>query len=162
MVESLSLITTISCRQRVNLHAYFDPWHSTEDCPYKHPTHILPKDVRERVMQHNALHGAENKNYCKNQDLPNAKASPPQAASAIVTSTDTNQISDSKKKTSSEDSQNVVDLPDADEIVETEYFDIPLLPPTANSASVSDTALYSDLEPDTIVTDPLQYLSYES
>jgi hypothetical protein len=153
-----------SCLLCSNKHV--NPWHATEDCPYKHPTQILPKDVRKHVMQHNALHGAEKKNYTKDQDLHNAKASPPQAASAITTSTDTDQITTSIN-TSSENFAtaplpDVMDLPGNDEIVETEYFDIPLPPPMANAASISNSALYHDLEPDTIVTDPLQYLSYES
>ncbi len=54
------------------------------------------------------------------------------------------------------------DLHDDCEIVETEYFDLPLPPPTANLASTSHSNQYQDIEPDTILTDPLQYLSYES
>jgi hypothetical protein len=42
-----------------------NPWHPTENCPYKHPTQILPVDVCKRVMQHNALHGAEKKDCTK-------------------------------------------------------------------------------------------------
>jgi hypothetical protein len=47
------------CQLCFNKHV--NPWHPTENCPYKHPTQILPRDVREHVMQHNALHGAEKK-----------------------------------------------------------------------------------------------------
>ncbi len=55
------------CKLCLNKHP--NPWHSENNCPYKHLTHIIPKDVRERVMQHNALHGAEKKAYSKNQHL---------------------------------------------------------------------------------------------
>jgi len=52
------------------LNKHVNPWHGSDSCPYKHPTHILPKDVRERVMQHNALHGAEKRDFSKDQDTP--------------------------------------------------------------------------------------------
>ena len=58
------------CKLCLNKHT--NPWHSEDDCPNKHPTQIIPKHIRERVMQHNALHGAENRNYSKNQDTPDA------------------------------------------------------------------------------------------
>jgi len=150
-----------SCLLCNNKHA--NPWHPTENCPYKHPTQILPKDVRERVMQHNALHGAKKKDYNIDQDLPALKASPPQAAIAMTTNIEsTSNLSDS----SSYD-QNIVSPPsdlllEEDEIIETEYFDLPLPPPMANIASIPSSDLYKDLEPDTVITDPLQYLSYES
>jgi hypothetical protein len=72
------------CKLCLNKHP--NPWHSENNCPYKHLTHIIPKDVRERVMQHNALHGAENKAYSKNQDTPSDTKKPPLAAvhSAII------------------------------------------------------------------------------
>jgi hypothetical protein len=150
-----------SCLLCNNKHA--NPWHPTENCPYKHPTQILPKDVRERVMQHNALHGAEKKDYNKNQDLPTLKASPPQAATAMTTHIE----SPSNLSDSSSNDQNVVSPPsdlllEEDEIIETEYFDLPLPPPMANIASIPSSDFYKNLEPDTVITDPLQYLSYES
>jgi len=40
-------------------------------------------------MQHNALHGAEKKDYTKDQDIPTTKSTPPQAASAVSTPDDT-------------------------------------------------------------------------
>jgi len=152
-----------SCLLCNNIHA--NPWHPTENCPYKHPTQILPKDIRERVMQHNALHGAEKKDYTKDQDLPNTKPSPPQAASAITTSLEEIQ-NPSSPDTSFEShptiSSNNDTFDDNNEIIDTEYFDLPLAPPIANAASIPTSQLYTDLEPDTIITDPLQYLSYES
>ena len=68
---------------------------------------------------------------------------------------------------SSSNDQNVVSPPsdlllEEDEIIETEYFDLPLPPPMANIASIPSSDFYKDLEPDTVITDPLQYLSYES
>jgi hypothetical protein len=71
------------CQLCFNKHV--NPWHPTENCPYKHPTQILPRDVRERVMQHNALHGAEKKDFIKTQDVQNAKHTPPQATGHSAT-----------------------------------------------------------------------------
>jgi hypothetical protein len=79
MISSACRPTCLLCYNK-----HVNPWHPTEHCPYKHPTHILPKDVRERVMQHNALHGSEKQDYNKEQDLPQTKSTPPQAASAIL------------------------------------------------------------------------------
>ena len=116
-------------------------------------------------MQHNALHGAEKKDYTKDQDLPNTKPSPPQAASSITTSIEEIQNL-SSPNTSFEShptiSSNNNNLDDNNEIIDTEYFDLPLAPPIANAASIPTSQLYNDLDPDTIITDPLQYLSYES
>jgi hypothetical protein len=158
-------ILTAACRPNCllcnNKHA--NPWHPTENCPYKHPTQILPKDVRKRVMQHSALHGAEKKDYTKDQDLPNSKPSPPQAASAITTTDEYLPVT-STQSIDPPTLEHVESVPvhDEDEIIDTEYFDLPLPAPTANVASVSSTDLYQDLEPDTVNCNPLQYLSYES
>jgi hypothetical protein len=50
-----------NCSLCFNKHP--NPWHDTDHCPFKHTTHIIDKDVRERVMQHNALYGAENRQF---------------------------------------------------------------------------------------------------
>jgi hypothetical protein len=144
-----------------NKHA--NPWHPTENCPYKHPTQSLPIDVCKRVMQHNALHGAEKKDYTKDQYLPNSKPSPPQAARTITTTDEYLPVS-SSQSVDQPSLEHVESVPihDEDEIIDTEYFDLPLPTPTENIASVSSTDLYQDLEPDTVICDPLQYLSYES
>jgi hypothetical protein len=54
------------CNLCYNTHV--NPWHSTEHCPYKHPTHILSKDIHECIMQYNAVHGAEKQGFTKTQD----------------------------------------------------------------------------------------------
>jgi len=51
---------------------------------------------------------------------------------------------------------------DDNEIIETEYFDIPLVSATANAASTTMDTPYADIESDAVITDHLQYLSYES
>jgi hypothetical protein len=109
-------------------------------------------------MQHNALHVAEKKDYTKDQDLPNSKPSPPQAARTITTTDEYLPVSSSQ----SIDQHSLkhgesVPIHDEDEIIDTEYFDLPLPTPTENVASVSSTDLYQDLEPDTVICDPLQY-----
>jgi hypothetical protein len=49
-----------------------------------------------------------------------------------------------------------------DEVINTEYFDIPLPPASANVATTFDSTFYQDVDPDTVITDLLQYLSNES
>ncbi len=112
-------------------------------------------------MQHNALHGAEKKDYTKEQDIPTTKSTPPQAASAVSTPDDKLLDSSMSSSNNTTDSSSDLLFSTDDEIIETEYFDIPLPPPTANIAS-SSSPTFQDLEPDTVVTDPLQYLAYES
>jgi len=51
---------------------------------------------------------------------------------------------------------------DDNEIIETEYFDIPFVSATANAASTTMDTPYADIESDAVITDHLQYLSYES
>jgi hypothetical protein len=88
-------------------------------------------------MQHNALHGAEKKDYTKDQDLPTTKPSPPQAASATITFTE-EIVSDSLHEVSPQSHPTISSdndiLHEDDEIVDTEYFDLPLAPPIANAA----------------------------
>ncbi len=156
------------CKLCLNKHT--NPWHSEDNCPYKHPTHIIPKDIRERVMQHNALHGAENRNYSKNQDTPDATKTPPIATghSAVTTSTEILPELPSDQSASNLDTDSpqatIDDLDPTLEIVNTEYFDVPFPPATANRVtSTSDqTPFFNDIDPDEIITDHLQYLSYNS
>jgi len=156
------------CQLCFNKHV--NPWHPTENCPYKHPTQILPRDVRERVMQHNALHGAEKKDYNKTQDVPNALSSPPQATghsataleSLIPPSTLSEQPTSDSVDSSTSHNSETPSLHDSDEIVETEYFDIPIAPAEANAATINNAATFSDIDSDSIITDHLQYLSYDS
>ena len=114
-------------------------------------------------MQHNALHGAEKKDYTRDQDIPTTNSTPPRAASAITTPEEqvfeqTQPSSDSPTIDASLDALAL----DDDKIIETEYFDPSLPSPTANLASATNSNIFADLEPDTVITDPLQYLSYES
>jgi hypothetical protein len=159
------------CQLCSNKHA--NPWHATEDCPYKHPTHILSKDIREKVMQHNALHGAENKNYHKNQDIPTSTNTPRQATGHSATTLESSHLpfNDSTPTTITEELDTIPTMSNSDssdspedvnEIIETEYFDIPLVSATANAASTTIDTPYADIESDAVITDHLQYLSYES
>jgi hypothetical protein len=65
------------CKLCYNQH--LNPWHSTDQCPFKNLTFIIKKQTRECVMQHNALHGHHNKNYNKNIDTPSSTSTPLQA-----------------------------------------------------------------------------------
>jgi len=121
-------------------------------------------------MQHNALHGAENRNYSKNQDTPDATKTPPIATghSAITTPTEIPPELPSDQSASNLDTDSpqatIDDLDPTLEIVNTEYFEVPFPPATANRVtSTSDqTPLFNDIDPDEIITDHLQYLSYNS
>jgi hypothetical protein len=72
-----------------------NPWHDTAHCPFKHTTHIIDKAIRERVMQHNALYGAENRHFTKSLDSPSTgtKSPPghqsPATANCAITDTST-------------------------------------------------------------------------
>jgi hypothetical protein len=147
--NALSTVRHPTCSLCNNKHV--NPWHDTDNCPLKHPMYILPKDTRERVMQHNALHGAEKTNYTKDQDLPTQTSMPPQAASALTT-----PIIESP----TEDIEHPPD--EDDEIVETEYFDLPPQHPIANCATFSETPPFQDLESNTLISNTLEYIAYDS
>jgi hypothetical protein len=54
------------CRLCNNQHP--NPWHTTDNCPFKDPTFTQNKLIWENVMQHNSLHGRINKKYSKDTD----------------------------------------------------------------------------------------------
>jgi hypothetical protein len=56
----------IACEFCFNKHR--SPWHPAAECPLKDITYIFDRNVRERVIQHNALHGAVNKIFSKMLD----------------------------------------------------------------------------------------------
>jgi len=62
------------CRLCNNQHP--NPWHTTDSCPFKDPTYIQNKLIRENVMQHNTLFGCINKNYTKDMDTSNNNTKP--------------------------------------------------------------------------------------
>jgi len=155
------------CQLCFNKHV--NPWHPTENCPYKHPTQIIPRDVRERVMQHNAIHGAEKKDYTKTQDTPHAATSPPQATGNSATTLESSHIPiipteqpENNIDSSSPSAASTQSFEDTDEIIDTEYFDIPFPPATANMATTSNTQQFEDIDSASTITDHLQYLSYDS
>ncbi len=172
--NSSSIISQRPSSCKLCLNKPVNPWHATENCPYKHPTHIIAKDTRERVMQHNALHGAEKPGFSKSQDLPNATSTPPLATghSAIVVPSDTTDCLDHPTSSTPDpdpthDTSSPTSLDPTNEIVDTTYFDVPIPPPIGNNATTTiehpdHDGFYLDLHPDTYITDPLQYLSYDS
>jgi hypothetical protein len=160
-----------SCQLCFNKHA--SPWHAKNDCPYKHPTHIVSKDIWERVMQHNALHGAENKNYNKTQDLPTAASSPHQATGHSATVLESSHLPFDPSTTSENSSttasaienptnESTPSIDDSNEVIDTEYFDIPIVDAVANAANINPSTPYADIKSDAVIMDHLQYLSYES
>ncbi len=153
------------CQLCFNKHA--NPWHPTENCPYKHPTQIIPRDIRERVMQHNALHGAEKKDYYKTQDISTGHSSPPQATGHSATVLESSHLpSETMEQPNLDSSEPTIDQEDeipsvneSDGIVETEYFGIPFAPANVNVATTNN---YKDIDSDSIITDHLQYITYDS
>jgi hypothetical protein len=156
----------IACALCFNKHV--NPWHQTENCPYKHPTHIIDKETHERIMQHNAIYGTEKKDFTKNQDLPHSGPHPPRTAAAgcstvlgtpidathdpipILPSSSTTDIDLTRLEEGNP-------LTADDEIIESEYFTYPIVP----EANVGQPTS-SDTTSDEIITDHLQYLSYYS
>jgi hypothetical protein len=114
-------------------------------------------------MQHNALHGAEKKDYNKTQDVPNALSTPPQATGHSATALESSPLSSELSEQPTSDSldsstthhSKIPSLNDSDEIVETEYFDIPFAPATANAATINKPTTFSDIDSDSIITDHL-------
>ena len=117
-------------------------------------------------MQHNALHGAENKHYSKTQDLPTAASSPRQATGHSATTLESSHlphdtsITEPLIETTTDETTPLLD--DSNEVIDTEYFDIPIVDAIANVANINPTTPYADIESDAVITDHLQYLSYES
>jgi hypothetical protein len=96
-------------------------------------------------MQHSAFHGAENRNFIKLQNTSTATKQPPPATcqSAVIdldstdpSSTTTSDVTStpSSMETFNETLQPSLD-PDA-EVIETEYFDVPMPLPTANKTTI--------------------------
>jgi hypothetical protein len=101
-------------------------------------------------MQHSALHSVENRNFTKSQNTSTATKQPPPATchSAITdldstdpSSTTTSDVKStpSSMETSNETLQPPLD-PDA-EVIETEYFDVPMPLPPANKAIITIPAV---------------------
>ncbi len=53
-------------------------------------------------------------------------------------------------------------IDDSDEVIDTEYFDIPIVDAVANAANINPSTPYADIKSDAVIMDHLQYLSYES
>ena len=161
----VSDVSKVACNLCFNKHP--KPWHTADNCPFKHPTHIIEKAVRERVMQHNALHGAENKAYTKDQDSPMKPHAPPTSAtanSATLCHTEPKVISSPNNYLSEQPPLHTTLLDEIpftsdDEIVHTEIFQVPVLP-TANMGQTP--SLHEVFALDELIFDPNHYLSYSS
>ena len=121
-------------------------------------------------MQHNAIHGAEKQGFTKSQDIPNANATPRPAATgrlaSIALESDASP-SDSAIPTSNSTDIDLTQLEEGnlstnhDDIIETEHFDVPFLS-TVNMATSFQSSPFTDVTPGELITDHLQYLSYQS
>jgi hypothetical protein len=151
-----------------------NPWHDTDHCPFKHPTQIIDEDIRESVMQHNALHGAETRNFTRNQDSPNIGACPPlhlsstaRANCAVTSHEDPDCITSSRlpisDPTTFEDhSSTIQDNLQVHEIVNTEVFEVPTVPQANMDNASLLPNINEDYALDELIFDPAQYLSYSS
>jgi hypothetical protein len=156
----------IACTLCYNKHV--NPWHPTENCPYKHPTHIIDKEIRERVMQHNAIYGTEKKNFNKTTDITRPGPHQPKTAAAgnIIIPTTSSDPPLHPSTTSNSPPATDTDLtrleegnhlsPD-NEVIESDYFSYPI-PAEANLGHFTSP----DFTADEIISDHLQYLSYHS
>jgi hypothetical protein len=153
-----------SCSLCHNKHA--NPWHDTSTCPLKHPTHIIDKTIRERVMQHNALHGSENKHFSKDLDHPHQPLQPRPAAHSFAqaNSAVTNIETSAPSPSTTLNHPDTIDNPDdtsLHEIIETDIFDIPTLP-QAHMATTSTPQVHEDYTFDDLIFDPTHYVSYSN
>lgn len=156
--------TRAQCSLCFNKHP--NPWHDTMHCPFKHTTHIIDKAIRKRVMQHNALHGAENRHFTKDLDSPSTGNKPisslhsPATANCAITDNSTTDI-DSTLDHEPFPSPTLNDH-ELHEIVNTETFEVPLLP-QANMGHTSPLPnITEDFALDDLIFKPTQYLSYSS
>ncbi len=164
--------TSAKCRLCNNQHP--NPWHTTENCPFKDPTFIQNKLIRENIMQHNSLHGRHNKNYSKDMDVP---SHPPRHSSDLPMKTarlvnqhipTLDHTPNIEHATDTDPSNNYYhDIPTEpspsdDSIINTTQFDIPR--PTANHGTTTYNPISSDDDHDhsDLPFDPLQYLQYSS
>jgi hypothetical protein len=155
---------------------HVNPWHSTADCPLRHPTHIINKDIRERVMQYNALNGSMKKDFTKTQDTSRSLiTSTTPATGRRVTILDS--VTDNHESTplinttpspTSPSNDVIIQLeegtttPDNNEIIDTEYFNLPI-PPVANTGYITPTSFSpDDISPGELIHDHEQYLNYNS
>jgi hypothetical protein len=157
------------CRLCNNQHP--NPWHTTDYCPFKDPTFIQNKLIRENVMQHNSLYGRVNKHYSKDTDITSITHRP-----SLITPPKTAKLAELQLPTL-EASTNDIDLldatyhpipPDTDTYpfetptIDTQHFDVPS--PTANNglATYTPTSSEDDHATSDLIFDPLQYLQYSS
>jgi len=161
------------CRLCNNQHP--NPWHSTDQCPFKDPTYIQNKLIRENVMQHNTLYGRINKNYNKNMDNPINQNKPPKAT--IPTTAKVADIFPDPPTLPASDTSDLIDLQneiyhpiqdliDSPVLSDTPHENYHLIPtPTANTGSASsNNNLTHDLFEDTsdLLFDPTNYLHFTS
>ncbi len=143
-----------------------NPWHDTAHCPFKHTTHIIDKAIRERIMQHNALYGAENRHFTKSLDSPSAgtKSPPghqsPATANCAITDTSTPDI----ELTLSHEPLPSPPLDDDElhEIINMEIFEVPVIPQANMGHTFPLPNINEDFALDELIFDPTQYLSYSS
>ncbi len=71
-----TLITSTSSKCRLCSNQHPNPWNTTANCPFKDPTFIQNKLIREKVTQQNTLYRKINENYNKNLDTPTHQHKP--------------------------------------------------------------------------------------
>jgi uncharacterized protein YoxC len=159
------------CRLCNNQHP--NPWHETQNCPFKDPTYIQNRLIRENVMQHNTLYGKVNKNYTKTMDTPNSVSKPLQATiPKTIKSADIEQH-DLLLPELDHPTQDLIptyhDIPDNhdQEIPDTDYHEIQQFEPTAHSGQGNHNTNPTDQldlfhDSSDLLFDPQQYLQFTS
>jgi len=159
------------CRLCNNQHP--NPWHDTNHCPFKDPTFIQNRLIRENVMQHNTLYGKTNKNYTKTMDTPNSTSKPlPATIPKTIKSADIQPqdlLLPDLQETPTDTYPTFHDIPETlnqhdfifDQLTDTQPYE-----PTANIGHSNqitlpiDTALFEDNSD--LLFDPQHYLQFTS
>jgi hypothetical protein len=173
---SASTNKTNKCLLCNNQHP--NPWHSTDQCPFKDPTYIQNKLIRDNVMQHNTLYGKINKNFIKTSDSPTTITNTTQhpqrnlakLADLNLPTLDPEPVLTTSTTSPSPPYHNIQDTsfnedPHEDDIqcIDTQYFDVPT--PAAHFSSSTIPSPSTTVEPidnTDILFDPLQYLHFSS
>jgi hypothetical protein len=169
------------CKLCNNQHP--NPWHTESNCPFKDPTHILCKITRENVMQHNSLHGAINKKFSKLQDKPSTTSKGPIIPTILNNNNNNNKQNQPTVRFASTDIDTPSELPSSSPEIEEykpfpttldttleiiddeEYFDLPVVTPTANVCTGftnATTSFENTLTDQDHILDSAQYLSYSA
>jgi hypothetical protein len=164
-----------------------NPWHATEQCPFKDQSLIQNKHIRDNAMQHNTLYGrtnskpSHNKPQTINNNLQHYTKQPHQKLAKLADlqlptlDSDITPSAPPPPSTSDDTQENIYHhipetTPDTShqdqdyghQLIDTQFFDV--LTPTANASftPVSTNTIPEPIDTSDIIFDLLHYLHYSS